>query len=143
MKPPPLPYRPRTPSGHDIPIPESVFLALADIQQAVHHQGQQAQTWQANHDSEHRELGETVAKIAAGKRADWGKVIGLVAGAIVSIVGAVHVTTPTPAAPEVRAVKSLVEVRLEEQCYSLPAGSQARFECSQRIFSELEQSGRR
>ena len=80
-RPPPLPGRMRSPSGHDIPIPESVFLALADIQQAVHHQGQQAQAWQANHDSEHKELGVTVAKIAASKRADWGKVIGLVADA--------------------------------------------------------------
>lgn len=142
--PPPLPVRTaapmraRTPSGHDIPIPESVFVALADIQRVIVAQGQRTQTWQANHDAEHKELGETVASISASKRADWGKVIGLVAGSLATIVTTIVAARPTLPAPEVRAVKSLVEVRVEHECDPLPIRSQERFECFQRIYAETE-----
>lgn len=109
----------RTPSGHDIPIPESVFLALANIQDAVKEQGDQARTWQANHDSTHKDLGETVAQLVAGKRHDWAKIISLVAGAIATIVGAVRVTAPTPPAPVNVISRDALSVDLEA-CSTLP-----------------------
>ncbi len=124
--------RARTPSGHDIPIPESVFLALSDIQHAQQAQAQQTLTWQANHDSEHKDLGETVKKIAAGQSHDWVKIIGAIAAAIPLIVGGVRMTTPAQLPAEVRAVRSQADLDLDE-CRPLAPGSFERAECFERV----------
>ncbi len=94
-----LPGRQRTPSGHDIPIPESVFVALADIQRQNTEQHTATQAWQANHDSEHADLSKLVATAVAGKRHDWAKIIAAIGAAIPLIVGGVRATTPAPPAP--------------------------------------------
>ena len=133
--------RQRSPSGHDIPIPESVFVALADIQRVIVAQGQDTKTWQANHDGEHKELGDKVAKLGAVKAADWAKVIGLVAGSLATVVTTIIAARPTLPPPEVRAVKTVLESRLDE-CKPLPVGSQERFACFERVYSEVE-GGRR
>lgn len=127
-----MPPRLRTPSGHDIPIPEAVFTALQGLQRDIRAQGEAAATWQANHDSEHKELGETVSKLAAGSRHDWTKIIGAIAVAIPTIVAGVRVTTPTPAPAEVRAVRSSADLALDE-CRPLRAGTYERAECFERV----------
>lgn len=100
QQPPPLPqYRPRTPSGHDVPIPESVFHAVQAVQQEVRTSVQQAAAWQANHDAEHAKLGKLVATAMASKRHDWAKIIAAIAAAVPLIIGGVRATAPTPPAP--------------------------------------------
>lgn len=126
--------RARTPSGHDIPIPESVFQALHDIQQ-------ENRTWQENHDSEHRDLRQDIKVALAGRRHDWAKIIGAIAAAIPLIVGGVRVSTPTPEPARVEVIPSPVDPRMAE-CRSLQPGTQAQGECFARVQADI-QAGRR
>lgn len=130
----------RTPSGHDIPIPESVFVGMASLEQAIRTQGQQAQVWQANHDSEHKALGEKLEQAIASKRHDWTKIIGAIAAAIPLIIGGVRATTPAPERPSFQVIPSPIDPRMAT-CSSIQPGTQAQAECFGRVQAEI-QSGK-
>ena len=127
------PPRARTPSGHDIPIPESVFQAIQAVQ--VENAGTRAEV--AGLRSDVTEIKGSVAKLASVKAQTWTDLAKVLAPVALAIIGAQRALAPTPPAPEVRAVKTVLESRLEE-CKPLAAGSQARYECFARVYAETE-----
>lgn len=130
----PPPPRPRTPSGHDVPIPEAVFVALAGVQGAVQALSQTVATGQAATDAKISDIGKDVADLKARDRAHMAKILGIVATAVVSVLGGGRMLAPTPPAPEVRAVRSAEDMALDE-CRPLPPGSYERAECFERVSS--------
>lgn len=127
QQPPPLPApRLRTPSGHDVPIPEAVFTALHGVQQEVRASAQQAATWQANHDVEHKELIKALAEVKATNLDRWTNLLKVVLPSIVAIVGGVvganKLTAASPPAPTV-VYESALSASLA-RCMGLPEGEQ-------------------
>lgn len=142
MAPPALPPpRPRTASGHDVPIPEAVFVALAGVQGSVQALTQTVAAAQAATDQKFSDLGKDVADLKAQDRAHLAKIIGIVATAVASVIGGQRMLAPTPPAPEVRAVRSQADLRLDE-CRPLPPGSYERAECFERVSEGPDDRGR-
>lgn len=134
----PAPYRPRTPSGHDVPIPESVFLALADVQASVHGVAQAVALQAAASEARFAKTEQTLSEVKAAVRDKWVGLAKVMIPGVLAIIGTIVAARPTLPAPEVRAVKSLVEVRVEHECDPLPIRSQERFECFQRVYADTE-----
>jgi hypothetical protein len=133
MAPPGIPPpRQRTPSGHDVPIPEAVFVALAGVQSAVTGLAQTVAAGKADTDEKIAAVSKDVAELKAADRAQLAKIIGVVATAVASVIGGQRMLAPTPPAPEVRAVRSAADLALDE-CRPLQPGSYERAECFERV----------
>ncbi len=95
------PPRGRTPSGHDIPIPESVFQAIAQVQ--VENAGTRAEV--AGLRSDVAEVKEAVKKIAATNVEKWTNLLKVVVPAVLAVVGGTagvqKLTAPAAPAPTV------------------------------------------
>jgi uncharacterized protein (DUF697 family) len=99
MAAPPLPpYRARTPSGHDVPIPEAVFNAIAQVQ--AEHAGTRAEV--AGLRADVADVKDAVQKIAAAASQRWVDMLKVIVPAVVTIVGGVVGANKltAPAAPE-------------------------------------------
>ncbi len=119
---PPQLYRGRTPSGHDIPIPESVFQAIAQVQ--AENAGTRAEV--AGLRSDVAEVKEAVKKIAATNVDKWTNLLKVVVPAVVAIVGgtvgAQKLTAPAAPAPTV-VYESALSAALV-RCQGLPEAEQ-------------------
>jgi hypothetical protein len=125
------PYRRRTPSGHDVPIPESVFQAIAQVQQE--NAGTRAEV--AGLRSDFAELKEAVTKLASHGKAETLKIIGGVIVAALGVIGGQRALAPSPPptpAPQIRQVRTDLDVRLDE-CRDLPQDSPDRRHCWRRV----------
>ncbi len=139
-----FPPRPRTPSGHDIPIPESVFHAVA----AVH--ADQAAT-RAEVAGLRADVGEVkgavadLAKVIEERNASWKDKavtqLGALGLAVLSAVVGVRVTTPTPEPQRIEVHHTPVDPRMAE-CAPHKPGTVAQSECFARVQAEI-QSGKR
>lgn len=120
--------RPRTPSGHDIPIPESVFLALQTI-------GEKIDAGKADTDLKIATLAEKVEKVAAGSTDRWVNLLKVVIPAVLTIIGGTvgAQKLAEPAAPASAPAPRTLADTLADECRPLPAGSQDRFECFERV----------
>jgi hypothetical protein len=134
------PPRGRTPSGHDVPIPEAVFVALHGIQGDVRALAQTMAVGQAATDQKISDIGTDVPALKAADRAHLAKIVGIVATAVASVIGGQRMLAPTPPAPEVRAVRSAADLALDE-CRPLAPGSYERAECFERV-SRVDPRGR-
>lgn len=115
-----------------MPIPEAVFVALAGVQGAVHALSQTVAAGQAATDQKISDIGKDVADLKARDRAHTAKILGIVATAVASVIGGQRVLAPTPPTPQVTAVRSGEDLRLDE-CRPLPVGSYERAECFERV----------
>jgi hypothetical protein len=88
---PPKPYRPRTrtPSGHDIPIPESVFHAIKSVEQGIAGLGQTIATNKADTDKQLSEVKELALKASAQSVERWTNLAKALVPAVIAIVGGV------------------------------------------------------
>ena len=122
-----IPARSRTPSGHDIPVPEAVFLALQSL-------GQKIDTGKADTDLKIAGLAEKVSAVAASSSDRWVNLLKVVIPAVLTIVGGTaginRLTAPAPA--QAPAARTLADT-LADECRPLPAGTTERFECFQRV----------
>lgn len=130
------PPRMRTPSGHDIPIPESVFQGLQHVDAKI--EGVRAEV--AGLDGKIDKLTLAVSKIAASKRHDWAKIIGALGVAVPAIVGGVRLSMPAQEPTRVEVVHTPIDPRMAE-CRALQPGTQAQAECFARVQVEI-QSGK-
>lgn len=131
------PYRARTPSGNDIPIPESVFQALRHVDEKV--EGMRAEV--AGIDAKVDKMAEAVTRLASRKGADMTKIIVALAATIPAIIGGVRLSTPTPEPARIEVQHTPIDPRMAE-CSSLQPGTQAQSECFARVQAEI-QSGKR
>jgi hypothetical protein len=131
------PYRARTPSGHDIPIPESVFQAIHSVQQ----ENAATRIEVAGLRSDVTEIKESVGKIAAAKSQTMIDLAKILIPAVVAIVGGQRLLTPTPEPARIEVQHTPIDPRMAE-CSSLQPGTQAQSECFARVQAEI-QSGKR
>ena len=138
-------HRPQTPSGHDIPIPESVFQAVAVVQ------SEQADTRRAVSDLGLKvdSLSENVAGLAqvvAERNASWkDKAVtqfGALGLAVIAAIGGGRlVAKDPPPAPPAQVIFTPIDPRMAE-CQPLQPGTAAQAECFARVQAEI-QSGKR
>lgn len=83
-----------------------------------------------------------LADLKAAWRDNLVKQIGAIALAALGIIGTVIGTRPTLPAPEIKAVRSTFEIRLDE-CRVLPPGSQEHHDCYERIYAQTQHSAGR
>ncbi len=136
------PPRARSPSGHDIPIPESVFQALESVQAELRDSRQAREAWQAAHDSEHKELKERVEKAVATRSQSMIDLAKVLVPAAVAIIGAQRALAPTPEPQRTEVVQTPVTKAVAPECMSLQPGTAAQTECFARVLAEI-QSGKR
>jgi len=117
------PPRGRTPSGHDVPIPEAVFVALAGVQSTMQANAQASAAWQANHDSEHAEITSALKDIKASNRSETVKVIAGVIVAALGVIGGQRALAPTPPPERTVVSESALSVDLGA-CETLPESNQ-------------------
>jgi hypothetical protein len=137
-----MPPRTRTPSGHDIPIPESVFHALSSVQAELRDSRQARETWQANHDSEHKQMAERVEKAVATRSQSMIDLAKVLVPAVVLIIGGQRALAPTPQPARIEVVETPVTRAIAPECMSLQPGTTAQTECFARVLAEI-QSGKR
>jgi hypothetical protein len=119
----PPPPRPRTPSGHDVPIPEAVFVALAGLQGAVTANAQQTAAWQANHDGEHSKIMLALKDVKASNGHETIKVIAGVVIAALGVIGGQRALAPTPPPATTVVSESALSTELGA-CETLPESNQ-------------------
>jgi hypothetical protein len=132
-------YRTRSPSGHDIPIPESVFHAIHHVDAKV--EGVRAEV---------AGIGDKVDKLVqavAERNASWkDKAVtqfGAIALAALAAMGGSRLIAP--AAPEptrVEVVHTPINAAMATECMSIQPGTNAQAECFARVQAEI-QSGKR
>lgn len=132
-----IPPRRRTPSGHDIPIPESVFQALASVQ--VEHQATRAEV--AGLRGDVAKIEKAVTRLAARRNSSMADLAKIIVPAVVAILGGGRLLAPSPEPTRVEVVRSPVDPRMAE-CVALQPGTQAHGECFARVQAEI-QSGKR
>ena len=81
------PYRQRTPSGHDVPIPEAVFHAILGVSHDIKALGQTVAVNQANTDRQIADLAKVVASSSASWKDKAVTQVGALALAIVAAIG--------------------------------------------------------
>lgn len=117
------PPRGRTPSGHDVPIPEAVFVALAGIQGDVRAIAQAQAAGQAATDQKISEIGKDVATLKAADRSHMVKIIGALATAVAAVIGGQRALSP--ATPPERTVVSESALSVDlGACETLPESNQ-------------------
>ena len=133
----PPPPRQRTPSGHDVPIPESVFHALQGLQGAVQDLATSVSVGKADTDRRLAGLELGVAKVAAANTDRWVNLLKVVVPAVATIIGGTvgvqRLTAPEPPPPETRTVRSSTDWRLAE-CRGLKPGSAERQGCVDHVL---------
>jgi hypothetical protein len=134
---PPRP-RPRTPSGNDVPIPESVFHAIASVQ--AEHAETRAEV--AGLRSDVGEIKESVAKLAAAKGQTMVDLAKILVPAVVAIIGGQRLLAPAPAPAHVEVRHTPITPAMAPECMSLQPGTTAQAECFARVQVEI-QSGKR
>jgi hypothetical protein len=87
--PPAKPYRPRTPSGHDIPIPESVFQAIHSVGQSVNALTQEVRVKAAADDVRFAKVEALAEKASAASVERWTNLAKALVPAVIAIVGGV------------------------------------------------------
>lgn len=137
MNQPPPRFRTRTPSGNDIPIPESVFQAIHSVQQ----ENAATRVEVAGLRSDVTEIKEAVGKIAAAKSQTMIDLAKVLIPAVVAIVGGQRLLAPTPEPARIEVQHTPIDPRMAE-CSSLQPGTQAQGECFARVQAEI-QSGKR
>lgn len=129
------PFRPRTPSGHDIPIPESVFQALGGLQHSIAGLTAEVRSSKADTDARLAAQDKTLADLKAGSADRWVNMIKVLIPAVATIIGGTvgvqKLTAPEPPAAT-RVVRSADDLRLDE-CRPLQPGSYERAECFERV----------
>ncbi len=129
------PHRPRTPSGHDIPIPESVFLALQDVSTAVNGLAQEVRAGKADTDTKLAEVRELAQKASSQSVERWTNLAKAILPAIALTIGGtagVQKLTEREPPPATKVVRSQADLDLDE-CRPLPPGSYERAECFERV----------
>jgi hypothetical protein len=120
------PYRPRTPSGHDIPVPESVFHAIHSVSQDVKTLTTELRTTREETKAELAEVKALAVKASAQSVERWTNLAKALVPAVIAIVGGtvgVQKLT-TPAAPEpTRIFESSLSAELVK-CQALPEAEQ-------------------
>ncbi len=114
--------RARTPSGHDIPIPESVFQAIAQVQR----EGQETRAEVAGLREDVTDIGKAVKTLAARRNSTMLDMVKVLAPAVVAIVGGVTgmAQLTKPSAPEpTRIYESNLSAELVK-CQAKPEGEQ-------------------
>lgn len=135
---PPPPLRTaRSPSGHDIPIPESVFQAIAQVQR----EGAATRAELAGVRSDVTEIKEAVGKIAAAKSQTMLDLAKILIPAVVAIVGGQRLLAPSQEPARTQVQYTPIDPRMAE-CSALRPGTQAQSECFARVQVEI-QSGKR
>ncbi len=141
---PPLPPRPplapprwRTPSGHDIPVPESVFQAIGVVQAETRALGVKVDTVAGAV----ADLAATVAERNASWKDKAVTQIGALALAVIAAVGGGRLVAKDPEPAKVEVVHTPVDPRMAE-CLPLKPGTVEQAECFGRVQAEI-QSGKR
>lgn len=83
------PPRARTASGHDVPIPESVFVAIAAVQAETRAENQATRAEVAGLREDIASIKQAVKSIAAHNVERWTNLLKVVVPAVVTIVGGV------------------------------------------------------
>jgi hypothetical protein len=130
--------RARMPSGHDIPIPESVYVHMQTLDAKV--EGVRAEV---------AGIGDKVDKlveVVAERNASWKDKavtqLGALALAVLAAVGGVRATTPTPEPARIEVYQTPISKEVAPECMSLQPGTLAQGECFARVQAEI-QSGKR
>jgi hypothetical protein len=131
------PPRARTPSGHDIPIPESVFQAVAAVQ--AENQATRVEVAALREDV--GDIKKSVATLAAARSQTMIDLAKILVPAVVAIVGGQRLLAPTPQVERIEVHATPVDPRMAE-CNALQPGTQAQAECFARVQAEI-QSGKR
>jgi hypothetical protein len=135
-QPPPLPGRQRTPSGHDIPIPESVFQAIA----AVQNDNRATRAEVAGLRDDVKETNRMVKSLAARRNSSMADLAKIIVPAVVAILGGGRLLAPSPEPTRTEVRYTPVDPRMAE-CRGLQPGTQAQGECFARVQAEI-QSGK-
>ncbi len=132
------PPRARTPSGHDIPIPESVFRAIQAVQDEHH----ETRVEVAALRSDVSEIKESVSKLAAARSQTMIDLAKVLVPAVVAIVGGQRLLAPNPQPTRVEVIETPISKQMAPECMSLQPGTTAQAECFARVQAEI-QSGKR
>ncbi len=119
-------YRPRTPSGHEMPIPESVFQAVMSVSRDVQALTTEVRTKAAADDQRFAKVEALAEKASAASVERWTNLAKALVPAVIAIVGGtVGVQKLTaPAAPEpTRVYESALSADLVK-CQGKPEGEQ-------------------
>jgi hypothetical protein len=131
----PLP-RPRAISQPDAEVPESVFVALQGVQQAVSNLSQEVRTAKADTDARLATQDKVLAELKAGSADRWFNLFKVALPSVLAIVGGTvglqKATADKPPPPEIRAVRSAADLALDE-CRPLRVGTYERAECFERV----------
>jgi hypothetical protein len=122
MRPPALPGRARSPSGHDIPIPESVFHAIQSVGQSVQALASEVRTKAAADDERFAKV-EQMAKDASALSVErWTNLAKALVPAVMAIIGGtvgVQKLTERSAPEPTRVYESALSAELVK-CQKLP-----------------------
>ncbi len=118
--------RPRTPSGHDIPIPEAVFTAMYGIQVAVSELAAEVSAGKADTDVKLAEVKDLALKASAQSVERWTNLAKALVPAVIAIVGGtVGVQKLTAPEPQLTTVVSQSALAVElDACMTLPESNQ-------------------
>lgn len=128
-----LPPRRRFGSSPDVEVlPESAYQLLKGLQTSVDKLDTKVEAQKSDTDLKIAGLTQAVAKVVANDRTHIAKIMGIVAGAVVSLAGVVVAARPAPVPAQVTAVRSQADLDLDE-CRPLQPGSYERAECFERV----------
>lgn len=122
----PLPPRARTPSGHDVPIPEAVFLALHNLQGSVEDLGRETRAGFAAQAVVNADLKVAVETAGARSVERWTNLAKALVPAVIAIVGGT-VGAQRLMAPEPQKQTVVSESALSSEldaCMTLPESNQ-------------------
>lgn len=135
----PLRPRDRTPSGHDIPVPESVYLHMQSLDEKIDavedRVGEKLEAVEAS-------VNKLSAKLDAGRNQTMVDLAKILIPAVVAIVGGQRLLAPAPEPPRVVIEHTPITPAMAPECMSIQPGTQAQAECFARVQAEI-QSGRR
>ncbi len=134
---PRLPPRLRSPSGHDVPIPESVFDAMAVLQK----ENQATRAEVADLRGDVKDISKAVKTLAARRNSTMVDMAKVIIPAVLTIVGAQRALAPSPEPTRIEVHQTPVDKRMAE-CMGLQPGTLAQAECFAKIQAEI-QSGKR
>lgn len=122
----PPPYRPRTPSGHDIPIPESVFQAIHSVGQSVQALTNEVRTKAAADEQRFARVEEIATKASAQSVERWTNLAKALVPAVLAIVGGtvgLQKATESAPPPPTRVYESSLSAELVK-CQAKPEAEQ-------------------
>jgi hypothetical protein len=140
MSPPPKPFqgRNRTPSGHDIPIPESVYQHMRQLDEKI-------DAVETRLDTKLDGIGASIQSVAAKQDASRNQTMidlaKILVPFLVAIVGGQRLLAPAATPERIEVVHTPIDPRMAE-CSSLQPGTQAQTECFARVQAEI-QNGKR